>query len=260
MQSLTTHLFPSLSHVSKPSLTRSKPVARPHFAPSKPISLRKTLFRTLKCSVSVVSEPTRVELANDKPFPAEVSRTIMELSSVGTLSTRTQEGWPLGVGVRFAVDHQGTPVLCLNASNLQFSMDRRSSLHVQLEQCGLRTPQCTIQGSLDKPEDRMVLKRLHSMWEKRFGEEVDEEHIYVVVVERVLQMGDFKEDGTWVTSSDYKNANPDPLREFAEKIVDEINANNMEDVHRFCNIYVDLDFQESLKRKKACSPNQIRPF
>lgn len=28
----------------------------------------------------------------------------------------------------------------------------------QLEQCGLRTPQCTIQGSLDKPEDRMALK------------------------------------------------------------------------------------------------------
>lgn len=28
----------------------------------------------------------------------------------------------------------------------------------QLQQCGLRTPQCTVQGSLDKPQDRMVLK------------------------------------------------------------------------------------------------------
>lgn len=28
---------------------------------------------------------------------------------------------------------------------------------IQLEQCGMRTPQCTIQGSITKPEDRMSL-------------------------------------------------------------------------------------------------------
>lgn len=56
----------------------------------------------------------------------------MELASLGTLSTLNQEGWPLGIGVRFAVDPEGTPVLCLNASNRQFSLDRRSSLHVQV--------------------------------------------------------------------------------------------------------------------------------
>ncbi|MBA0836294.1 hypothetical protein Goarm_008522, partial [Gossypium armourianum] len=52
-------------------------------------------------------------------------------------------------------------------------------------------------------------------------------------------------DGVWVTSSDYKNANPDPLRNSAEEIVNAINTNNREDVHRFCNVYVDLDFQVS---------------
>lgn len=46
-----------------------------------------------------------------------------------------------------------------------------------------------------------------------------------------------------MTSLDYKNAQPDPLRDCAEKLVDEINTNNMEDVTRFCNIYADLDFQ-----------------
>ncbi|MBA0836295.1 hypothetical protein Goarm_008523, partial [Gossypium armourianum] len=60
----------------------------------------------------------------------------MELSSIGTLSTLAQDGWPSGVGVRFAVDAEGTPLLCLP----QPSPD----------QCGLRTPQCTIQGSLTK--------------------------------------------------------------------------------------------------------------
>ncbi|XP_062177695.1 glutamyl-tRNA reductase-binding protein, chloroplastic isoform X2 [Alnus glutinosa] len=305
-QSLATHFAPSL--------TFSKPITKTQFTPPKPNPFRQSLFRALKCSLSVVLEPMHLELRRNKPFPAEVSRTIMELASVGTLSTLTEENWPLGIGVRFAVDEEGTPVLCLNASNRQFSIDKRSSLHVQLEQCGLRTTQCTIQGSLDKPEDRMVLKcigcflnrfwmywvvgiqssgderrfglescstmfdvdfmagegqlsfegldpflhdvsllsvecwlsfnQLHSLWKKRFGEEVDEDLIYVVAVERVLQIENF-EDCVWVTSSDYKNAQPDPLRDFAEKLVNDINTNNMEDVNRFCNIYVDLDFQVS---------------
>ncbi|KAH9716098.1 glutamyl-tRNA reductase-binding protein [Citrus sinensis] len=167
----------------------------------------------------------------------------MELSSIGTLSMLTSEGCPLGVGVRFAVDDEGTPVLCFSDSCKELSVDKESSLHVQLNQCGLRTPQCTIQGVLGKPKDRMISKRLLSMWKRRFGEDVNEELIYVVAVERVLQMEDFAEDGIWVSSSDYRNASPDPLRHFAEKIVNEINLNNMEDVYRFCNIYVDLDFQ-----------------
>lgn len=53
--------------------------------------------------------------------------------------------------------------------------------------------------------------------------------------------------GVWVNSSDYKNASPDPLRNCAEKLVDEINTNNAEDVHRFCNIYADLNLQVSIQ-------------
>lgn len=56
----------------------------------------------------------------------------MELATVGTLSTLTQEGRPLGIGVRFAVDPEGTPVLSLNATNKHFPFDTKSSLHVQV--------------------------------------------------------------------------------------------------------------------------------
>ncbi|PSR96235.1 Glutamyl-tRNA reductase-binding protein [Actinidia chinensis var. chinensis] len=207
-QFLTPHLPPSIlpaAHFSKPSLS----LAKTHFNTSRQFPCRKSLIQQpLRCPVS---GPTHLELTiPHKPLPDEVSRTIMELSSVGTLSTRTQEGWPFGLGVRFALDSEGTSIICLNASNRQFSMDRRSTLHVQLEQCGLRTLKCTIQGSLDKPEDEMLLK-----------------------------------DGIWITSSDYKLANPAPLWEFAERIVVEISTHNMEDVCRFCNIFVDLDFEVS---------------
>ncbi|KAJ4718726.1 Glutamyl-tRNA reductase-binding protein chloroplastic [Melia azedarach] len=237
-QSLTPHFLPPLIPL--------KCITKPPLVPFKQTPFRKI---SLKCSVSTVPDQigtaTHVGVSKDKPFPAEISRTIVELSSIGTLSMLTSDGWPLGVGVRFAVDDEGTPVLCLTESCKDMSVDKKSSLHVQLEQCGLRTPQCTIQGSLDKPQDRMILKRLHSMWKRRFGEEVDEELVHVIAVERVLQMEDFAEDGIWVSSSDYRNASPDPLRDCAEKIVNEINSNNMDDVYRFCSIYVDLNFQVS---------------
>ncbi|KAJ0264623.1 Glutamyl-tRNA reductase-binding protein [Hirschfeldia incana] len=225
-----------------PSPKFFKPIDRreftsPNLAPSRRISLR--------CSVSTASSTPltatdhQLSASSHKPFPAEVSRSIMELSSVGTLSTLTHDGWPLGVGVRFAVDGDGTPVLCLSRA---LSPDKRSALHVQLEQCGLRTPQCTIQGSIARPGDDHVVKRLTAAWRKKFGEEVEEDSLYVVAVDRVLQMEDFMEDGVWVASADYKNASPDPLRDVAEDIVNQINANNMEDIFRFCNVYVDLDF------------------
>ncbi|KAK4780420.1 hypothetical protein SAY87_016526 [Trapa incisa] len=235
-QSLATHLSP-FSPLSRPlSINR--------FAPrnSSILFQTKTSFRAVKYT-AVTEERTQVEVSSAKPLPAEVSRTIVELSSKGTLSTLAQEGWPLGLGVRFAVDHNGTPVLRLNGSDGQFPADLRSSLHVQLDQCGLRTPQCTIQGCIAKPEDRMSLLRLSSAWAKRFGDEIEEDLLYYIAIDRVLQIDDFKEDGgVWISSSEYKSANPDPLRDSAERIVNEINANHIEDVHRFCNVYVDLDF------------------
>lgn len=190
-----------------------------------------------KCSGSSTAQLEMKSESKTKPFPAEVSRTIMELAKVGTLCTLTQEGWPLGTGVRFAVDPEhGTPLFCFNSTN---HTNTPSSLHVQFKQSGLRTPQCTIQGTITKPSDP---KRLVSVWRRRFGEEVDQDVIYIISVDRVLQLEDIQEDGVWVNSLDYKNAQPDPLRDSAHDLVTEINTNNMEDITRFCNVYVDLDF------------------
>ncbi|KAL1340285.1 hypothetical protein HN51_026690 [Arachis hypogaea] len=233
-------------HVAAPPFTPNSKTNRTHFHFSNFSS-----FKPPKCSLSAVSEAPHFELSthsNKKPFPAEVSRTIMELATVGTLSALTNEGHegsssPLAIGVRFTVDpHEGTPFFFLNPT-FPFSPQTPSSLHVQLNQSGLRTPQCTLQGTLTKPQDTSATKRLVSLWGKRFGEEVDQDLMYIVAVDRVLQLEDFQEDGEWISSLDYKNAQPDPLRQFAEKLVSEINTNNMEDIIRFCNVYVDLDFQ-----------------
>eukprot|EP00268_Persea_americana_P040639 TRINITY_DN40423_c0_g1_i1.p1 TRINITY_DN40423_c0_g1~~TRINITY_DN40423_c0_g1_i1.p1 ORF type:complete len:224 (+),score=26.43 TRINITY_DN40423_c0_g1_i1:397-1068(+) len=157
---LTTTQFPSPhpKTISFSTTFSPLPVTKStHFRPSKKNPCLRSVFQAPRCSISVAEIAPKEDLLT-KPSPAEVSRTIMELSSVGTLSTLAQDGWPLGIGVRFVVDEEGTPILCLNASNQQFSVDDRCSLHVQLEQCGTRTPQCTLQGNLNKAEDGLTLK------------------------------------------------------------------------------------------------------
>ncbi|KAJ4954005.1 hypothetical protein NE237_030837 [Protea cynaroides] len=220
----------------------TQPKKRTHLNLAKKNPVSSFSFQSLRCSLSVVTEPTQKELPK-KPSPAEISRTIMELSSVGSLCTSSQEGLPLCIAVRFAVDPEGMPILCLNAADSQFTFGSSSCLNVRLEQCGVRTAQCSLQGILTKPEDKTVLTKLQLLWKKKFEEEVDDDIIYMIAVERVLQMENFMEAGEWVTQMDYKIANPDPLRNFAENIVNELNTNSVEDILRFCNIYVDLEFQ-----------------
>ncbi|KAJ9568549.1 hypothetical protein OSB04_004515 [Centaurea solstitialis] len=234
-QSMTT------SSVVLPSIICSSPKLALFRPPPKSIAFKSL---PLRCSVSTVLESNTTNTMKTIT-PAEVSRTIMELSSVGTFSTATQDTWPLAVGVRFAIDpQQGTPIICLSASHQHFN-NSNSTLNVQLDQCGLRTTQCTIQGTLHRPHDHIALKKLESLWEKRFREKADNNFIHILQVERVLQMDNFMEDGVWVTSSDYTLANADPLRDCAEQLVHEINTNNMEDVLRFCNVYVESDVQVS---------------
>lgn len=98
-------------------------------------------------------------------------------------------------------------------------------------------------GSLKKPDNELILRKLCAKWEKKFGEEVNSKLVYVISVDKVLQIEDFKEEGIWVSSSEYLNAEPDPLRNFAEKIVDEMNSQHVEDVQRLCKVYVDPEFQ-----------------
>ncbi|KAJ6798550.1 glutamyl-tRNA reductase-binding protein, chloroplastic [Iris pallida] len=177
-----------------------------------------------------------------KPSPAENSRTIMELSSSGTLSTppSSPDDAPSALGAQFVADADGSPALCLPRS---LPASPRATFHVQLEQCRSRTSHCTLMGTLNKPDDEMLLKKLNARWKKKFGEEIHKDLVYLISVERVLHMEDFNEEGIWVPSSEYSNAEPDPLRNFAEKIVDEMNSGHAEDVRRLCNIFVDSGFQ-----------------
>jgi hypothetical protein len=70
-----------------------------------------------------------------RPTPAEAARTVMEVCVEGTLSTLSEDGWPLGTEIRFAVDVDGNPVFSLQPSALHtrnLLSDSRCSLHAQV--------------------------------------------------------------------------------------------------------------------------------
>lgn len=51
------------------------------------------------------------------------------------------------------------------------------------------------------------------------------------------------QEEVWMSGDDYSSAVADPLREFAVKIVDDMNQKHWEDVRRFTNVYAGLDVE-----------------
>ncbi|KAG6549799.1 hypothetical protein Mapa_008780 [Marchantia paleacea] len=183
-----------------------------------------------------------------RPSPAEAARTIVDISNEGTLSTLTEtDSWPTATAVRFALDAQGNPVFRFSSSALHtrnLAFDNRASLHVQLEQPGRQKPQCTLRGRIVKAEEPDLQQKLEIAWERRFGiERAQDDAYFIMVVEQALQSQDMGEEEVWMSSDDYSSAVADPLREFAVKIVDDMNQKHWEDVRRFTNVYAGLDVE-----------------
>ncbi|KAL3701672.1 hypothetical protein R1sor_019694 [Riccia sorocarpa] len=186
-----------------------------------------------------------VEQRQVRPSPAEAARTILDICTEGTLSTLTEnDSWPTATAVRFALDADGNPIFRFPAAALHtrnVAVDNRASLHVQLEQPGRQKPQCTLRGRIQKVEDADLQKKLDAFWGRRFGaERVQDDSYFIMTVEQALQSQDMGEEEVWMSGADYSLAVADPLRDFAPKIVEDMNRKHWEDVRRFTNIYAGL--------------------
>ncbi|XP_048546837.1 glutamyl-tRNA reductase-binding protein, chloroplastic isoform X3 [Triticum urartu] len=197
----------SPSLLSSPLPSRGALVFNKPSASSLAVSTARRGVRVVAEAAAVSSPASSVSAQRTQPSAAEVARTVVELAPSGTLSVVGADGWPLGVGARFVADAAGAPVLCLAAAGVTVP-DARASFHVEFRQSGARTPQCTFLGALTKPSDKYELK-----------------------------------GRVWVVPSEYSDAEPDPLRNFAESVVEEMNSEHAEDVHRIYNIYAESDFQ-----------------
>ncbi|GJW82920.1 glutamyl-tRNA reductase-binding protein, chloroplastic isoform X2 [Tanacetum coccineum] len=83
-------------------------------------------------SQSTTTSVVSLDKNQNKPSAGEVARTIMELSSIGTLSSITNNNLSC-VGVRFAVDPEnGSPIVSLNPSiHLHSNNNITSTINVQ---------------------------------------------------------------------------------------------------------------------------------
>lgn len=249
----------SPSHLCKNAFITPKVLSFYRFTKRQSIRIRWSGFNTNAHNITGSSRAPRCNVSIGKvenvadgsmglqtrPPPAETCRTLMELSLEGTLCTLTQDGWPFGDAVEFAVDAQGMPVLCLDPLSMHsqhVSLNKLCSLHVKLELPGCRNSQCTLMGTLSKSEDRILKQRLQSIWARRFGE-VNEDHLYVIAVEKMLQSQGLGKEGFWVDAVEYSRASADPLRDRVAKIVKDMNDNQWEDIRRICNVYADLDVE-----------------
>eukprot|EP00252_Welwitschia_mirabilis_P027441 TRINITY_DN9406_c0_g1_i1.p1 TRINITY_DN9406_c0_g1~~TRINITY_DN9406_c0_g1_i1.p1 ORF type:complete len:335 (+),score=49.03 TRINITY_DN9406_c0_g1_i1:274-1278(+) len=222
-----------------------------HLKPSHGYHLR--LLRPQKCSASVVNVNSGRRIGksvtlqgNSKPSAAETTRTLTQLCSKGTLCTLTQSRSPFGDAVEFTVDGEGTPVVYLDSSSLHFKhflFHTECSLHVQLDQPGCRQLQCTLMGSLLKPEEKLLKQRLKSIWMERFGEEANHGNLFAITVEKVLQSEGSGQEGCWVEATEYKSASADPLGNCAAKLIKDMNDKHWEDIHRICKVYTDLSVE-----------------
>eukprot|EP00250_Pteridium_aquilinum_P003355 c13668_g1_i1 orf=264-1265(-) len=231
-------------------------------AAQRPCVLHCTTFRNSKwaslkwvCRAEQQARSATIEasasssdaVALARPSPAEAARTLVDVCNEGVICTSSvPDGWPVGSAVRFSVEPaEGSPFFYLHPSTFHsqhLQADCRCSLHIQMEQPGHRKPQCTFKGRASKVEDVLLKQKLRTLWCRRFGEEPKEEDFfYLMSIESVLQSLDIGEDNVWVSNVDYRQAAPDPLRDCAAKIVEDINRNHWEDVRRFCNVYAHLD-------------------
>ena len=77
----------------------------------------------------------RAVAAAVRPTSEECARTLVDIADRGTLSSLTEDGWPLGTHAAFLLDLQGQPLLRLRASaaaTLHLIKDARCSLYVQV--------------------------------------------------------------------------------------------------------------------------------
>ncbi len=192
-----------------------------------------------------------------EPSFAERARTLVYLGHTGMLSTLSQRypGWPFGSLMPYSPDPQGRPVflisaLAVHAQNLR--ADPRASLLVpQPGWTGdpLAGARVTLMGRVDKlsPEDLEVQKASYLARHQGAADWVDFDDFgfYRLEVEGLYYVGGFGTMG-WVSAQAYSEAQPDPLADVAQAIIDHMNRDHAGALRLLCRAYAGVEADEAV--------------
>jgi len=186
-----------------------------------------------------------------EPSFAERARTLMHSGRIGSLSTisRKQPGFPFGSLMPYGLDSQGRPIflistMAMHTQNLQ--ADPRASLFVTEPDASgdpLGSSRVTLIGSASKvPEPELADVRaayLTGYPDSKYWVDFEDFFFYRLDVIDVYYVGGFGVMG-WVPASDYSQAQPDPLAEHKNDIMQHMNADHKDALillaERFANI------------------------
>lgn len=199
----------------------------------------------------VISQEGEASEKADRPTVAEFARTVMALADDGSLCTIYKEqGIPLGTHVAFVLDAIGRPILALPQHSLaleDLKANSRCSLHVQVELPGMQKPQVTICGHATLPEDAATAMRFELAWSRKQGADEGASSsealpaLWQLSVEKLLVAADVDQEPAWIHADEYLEADADPLKDVAHKIVEDVNREHWQDLPRFCHAFAGID-------------------
>ena len=172
-----------------------------------------------------------------EPTFAERARTLVYLGRVGSLSTlsRKQPGFPFGSVMPYGLDDHGRPTflistMAMHTQNLQ--ADARASLLVsQPDSDGepLGASRVTLVGNI-LPVPNAELSEVRKLYLERHANskywvDFEDFSFYRMEVIDVYYVGGFGVMG-WVSASEYYGAQPDPLADSANDIIQHMNTDH----------------------------------
>jgi putative heme iron utilization protein len=172
-----------------------------------------------------------------EPTYAERVRTLVSLSTIGTLSTvsRKRAGYPFGSLMPYAIDDAGRPIflisnMAMHTQNIQ--AEPRASLFVCQGGDGdpLGTARATLVGDvLPIPDEEVgeARERYLSRYENsRSWVDFKDFGFYRLQPLDLYYVGGFGVMG-WVTAEEYQSAKIDPLADAAPKILEHMNSDHV---------------------------------
>ena len=191
-----------------------------------------------------------------EPSFSERARTLVYLGRIGSLSTvsRKQPGFPFGSVMPYGLDAQGRPIflistMAMHTQNLQ--ADPRASLLVtQADGDGdpLGASRVTLIGNvLTIPQSEIADARtlyLERYANSKYWVDFEDFSFYRMNVVDVYYVGGFGVMG-WVKTSDYDQAQPDPLADVAGGIIEHMNADHKDALILLSRTSAGIESQEA---------------
>jgi putative heme iron utilization protein len=191
-----------------------------------------------------------------EPSFGERARTLVHLGRIGSLSTlsRKQPGFPFGSIMPYGLDERGRPIflistMAMHTQNLK-AEPRASLLVTQFDAEGdpLGAARVTLLGNVlpvaepERAQTRQLYLERYA--NSKYWVDYEDFSFYRMEIVDVYFVGGFGVMG-WVAAPDYLAAQPDPLADAMNGILDHMNADHKDSLILLARSYAGIEAEEA---------------